>query len=162
MDIVQLLLTWADVDEKTKTSIVIVCFAVIALLYTVGKWFATSQKLKQIESNVAHIPSEHREIKASITATKEDIQNSISLARSDTQQMNQRLDYLLSPKVEYPVLRGKLLTEISELYELHDKDKDKIADLERENADLKKQVHTLERELSGYRKLSCDDRELER
>lgn len=166
MDILEKVLRWLGLDDTLTSNALIVAIALIALLYIVIQWLCTNHALKNIEKvtktapeNISeYVDTKHESLSKSISDASDSICKTISDDKihfaEEITAIKTNVGSLVSQRPNVPVQQGQLLSEISSLYALHDRDqatinsqKEKINRLKVQNADLKQRNAYLQQKL---------------
>lgn len=177
MGIFEKILNWLGVNDQTAANLVIICIAILALLYIVVRWFSTSDRLKNIEkvANTAptditeHIDAANSKICDAIQTDKTALVKDISAINANTGNMAQQLNAIMTQRADLPVQQSQIIAEIASLYNAHDESQKTISSLKKRVFNLEKKVVQLtgqlekaEQELQEYRRDSSrDDYDLE-
>lgn len=170
MDTLEKILSWLGMDDKLVVNILIVVLVLGAFLYIAVRWFATNKKLKQIQSVIDTAPKnikqyaddKHADLDTAIKDASNRICNSIDREKlvfaQDIAAIKSNTGFMMNHRPEAPVQQSQLLSEISSLYALHDRDQDTISEqkeeirrLKAQNAKLAQQNKALQAEIKELR-----------
>ena len=166
MDILEKILGWLGMNDTMVGNIVIIAIAVTALCYTIGKLFSVNKAARDIKKvadtapdNITeYVDSKHEALSQSISNANDNICNTIREDKlqlvKDLTSIKDNVGFLTTQRLTVPVQQSQLLSEITSLYELHDRDqatinsqKETIDLLDAQNAALKQQNAYLQQKL---------------
>lgn len=166
MDILETILEWLDMNDKTVANIVIIAIAMIALCYTISKMYSTNKAARDIkkvadtapENITEYVDSKHEDLSKTVSDASNRICQTISDDKvhfaEEIATIKNNVGSLVSQRPTVPVQQSQLLSEIGSLYALHDRDqatinsqKERINELETQNAYLKHQNTRLQKRL---------------
>ena len=166
MDVLEKVLSWLGMNDTMVSNIVIIAIAIIALCYTISKMHSTNKAAKDIKKvaetapkNITeYVDSKHEDLSKTVSDASERICQTIYSDKiyfvEEIATIKTNVGSLVFQRPTVPVQQSQLLSEVSSLYALHDRDqatinsqKEKINELETQNADLKRQNAHLQKKL---------------
>lgn len=156
MDVLERILNWLGLDDKLIVNVLIIMLILAAFLYIAVRWFSANKKLKEIKRVTDTAPQNVKQyvddmqsaLSTSVKDASTEICNTISNDKialaQDIAVLKANTDFLMNQRPEAPVQQGQLLSEISALYALHDRDQQTIADLQKKNQQLEKALRQLQ------------------
>lgn len=166
MDTLEKVLGWLGLDDTLVVNTVIIAIAIIALCYTLSRLFSVNKAARDIkkvadtapENITEYVDGKHEALSKSISDASHSICKTISDDKihfaEEITAIKTNVGSLVSQRPTVPVQQSQLLSEITSLYKLHDRDQaainsqaEKINLLEAQNDALKQQNAYLQQKL---------------